>query len=235
MLKAYIVEDEIKAVELLQSYLQKIDFLELIGTARNPMKAFTFLEQNQVDVLFLDINMPMLSGVELYKNLTQPPAVIFTTAYPEFAVEGFNLEAVDYLVKPITFPRFLQAAQRLLKRQQQTAPDELTPTNAFADLIYIKSGAITHKISWREVLYLEKDENYVIYHTSQKRILSRQTLTDLEKTFPSYICRIHKSYAVSLLHIQQIQRETALIGTKKLPIGRTYKSKLIERLERKNP
>ena len=234
MLKAYIVEDEIKAVELLRTYIHQIDFLELVGDARNPMTAFNYLQKENVDVLFLDINMPILSGVELYKSLRNPPQVIFTTAYPEYAVEGFNLEAVDYLLKPISFQRFLKASERLLKRNQEINISTPTAAPIFSDLVYVKSGTVTHKISWLEVLYLEKDENYVIYHTKEKRILSRQTLTDLEKAFPSYICRIHKSYAVSLLHIEQVQRESLMIEGKELPVGRTYKNDLMERMESMN-
>ena len=231
MLKTYIVEDEIKAVELLRSYIHQIDFLELVGDARNPMAAFNYLQENDVDVLFLDINMPILSGVELYKSLRNPPKVIFTTAYPEYAVEGFNLEAVDYLLKPISFPRFLKASERLIKRTQETQNSTSLESPKFSDLIYVKSGTVTHKILWNEVLYLEKDENYVVYHTKEKRILSRQTLTDLEKIFPDYICRIHKSFAVSLLHVHQLKRETLIVNEVNLPIGRTFKNDLMERLK----
>lgn len=226
MLKAFILDDEIKALELLKTYINQIDFLTLIGESRNPIKAFRHLQETDIDVLFLDINMPLLNGVELYKNMRKPPAVIFTTAYPEYAVEGFNLEAVDYLLKPIPFPRFLKACERLLKQKNTTTDPSITPTY-LSDIVYVKSGAITHKLFWKDILYLEKDENYVIYFTKEKRILSRQTLTDLEEIFPSYICRIHKSYAVSLLHIQQVEREfLTIVGNKTLAIGRTYKENL---------
>lgn len=231
MLKAYIVEDEIKAIELLEMYIERIDFLNLIGTTRNSMKAFSYLQANQVDILFLDINMPILSGIELFKSISQPPKVIFTTAYPEYAVEGFNLEAVDYLLKPISFPRFLKACERLLKQQKIDQPLDSTDSLYLSDIVYVKSGAITHKLSWKEVLYLEKDENYVIYHTKEQRILSRQTLSDLEEIFPSYICRIHKTYAVSLLHVHQLERESLSIHQKILPIGRTYKQRLAARIQ----
>lgn len=228
-LKAYIVDDEIKAVELVRTYIERIDFLDCCGDSRNPMRAFGFLKNNPIDVLFLDINMPLLSGVELYKSLEHPPAVIFTTAYPEFAVEGFNLEAVDYLLKPISFHRFLLATERLLKRKSINQPNLKSPS-LLADTLYVKSGATTYKLSWREILFLEKDENYVIYHTVEKRILSRQTLSDLETVFPSYFCRIHKSYAVSLLHIQEVEREFLKVNNQILKIGRTYRGELLKRL-----
>ncbi|MTI30811.1 LytR/AlgR family response regulator transcription factor [Xanthovirga aplysinae] len=229
MLKAYIIEDEAKAIDLLSSYIRKIDFLELKGSARDSLKAFNYLQENEVDILFLDINMPVLSGLELYKSISRPPQVIFTTAYPEYAVEGFNLEAVDYLLKPISFPRFLRACEKLLK-QQKNVTSPLEQHSDFSDIVYVKSGPITHKLSWKEILYLEKDENYVIFHTKEKRVLSRQTLTDLEEIFPNYILRIHKSYAISLLHIDQVEREFLKISCKELPIGRTYRIQLMEGL-----
>ena len=230
MLNALIVEDEIKAQELLQKYLRQIDFISLIGTLRDPLQAFPFLQEHQVDVLFLDINMPVLSGVELYGSLRNPPAVIFTTAHPEYAVEGFNLEAVDYLLKPITFPRFLKACEKLRKQQKTNSPTPYAHTTDFADIIYVKSGPITHKMSWKEIIYLEKDENYVIFHTAKKRILSRQTLSDLEDTFPHYFCRVHKSYAVSLLHVQQLERELIQMPGKTIPVGRTFRGRLLDGL-----
>ena len=231
MLKAYIVEDEFKAIELLKNYIAQIDFLELVGEARNPIKAFNYLQKNNVDVLFLDISMPILSGLELYKSISNPPSVIFTTAYPEYAIDGFELEAIDYLLKPIPFPRFLKACEKLLKQKKAEDLSIAKEVSDFEDIIYVKSGAITHKLSWREVRYIEKDENYVIYHTPKKRILSRQTLSDLEKIFPSYICRVHKSYAVSLLHLQQIERESLKIEDKIIPIGRTYRNDFMEKIK----
>ncbi|MFK8102900.1 MAG: LytR/AlgR family response regulator transcription factor [Saprospiraceae bacterium] len=232
MLKAMIIDDEIKAVELLRSYLDKIDFITLAKATRNPLKAFNYLQEHPVDVLFLDINMPILSGVELLKSIRQPPPVIFTTAYPEYAVEGFNLEAIDYLLKPISFPRFLKACEKLLKRRTlESNAVETKVAYEATNLVYVKSGKTTHKLNWKDILYLEKDENYVIYHTPQKRILSRQTLSDLVTIFPSHICRIHKSYAVSLLHLQQIERSSLTVNNTVLPIGRTYRENFVETLQ----
>lgn len=232
MFTAYIIEDEIRAIELLENYIQRIDYIQLLGTARHSLQAFHYLQEHAVDLIFLDINMPILSGLELYKNLQKPPKVIFTTAYPEYAVEGFNLQAVDYLLKPITFSRFLQACERWRQQQQKiSSVDSSIMTGQFADLIYVKSGVIMHKLSWRSILYLAKEDNYVTYRTLDKRILSRQTLSDLERTFPKYICRIHKSYAVSLLKINQLARDTVTIGEVQLPIGRTYREAFLKRID----
>lgn len=229
MLKAYILEDEIKAINLLQNYIEKIDFIEWFGFARNTKKAFHFLQNNKVDLLFLDINLQDASGIEFYKTLPNPPLVIFTTAYPNFAVQGFDLEAIDYLIKPIIFPRFLRACQRAVK-QQQFYQDVEKVASSDGNIVYIKSGTLLHKVFWKDILFLEKDENYVIYHTKEKRILSRQTLNDLEAAFPNYFARVHKSYAVSLLHIEHLSRDNIKIGKYNLPIGRTYKASFLERL-----
>lgn len=229
--RAYIVEDEAKAVDLISTYINRMPHMELVGVSRNAMKAFTFLQEHQIDLLFLDINMPILSGIELIKSLRNPPSVIFTTAYAEYAVEGFNLEAVDYLVKPISFPRFLKACERYKKLFYDSKSTHDKIDQLLADSVYVKSGPITHKLSWRDILYLEKDENYVVYHTASQRILSRQTMSELEGIFPSYICRIHKSYAVSLLHVDRFDRESLRISGHELPIGRTYRDGLLRSID----
>lgn len=230
MIRAFLVEDEPKALELLKNYLGRIPFMKIVGEARDPMNALEQLQQIKVDVLFLDINLPNLSGMEFYKSLSHPPKVIFTTAYPEFAVQGFDLEAVDYLIKPITFPRFLKACNRLNKNTVQESAKRTASIPSFSDLVYIKSGAVMHKLLWRDIQYLEKDENYVIYHTQDKKVLSRQSLSDLEEILPAYFVRIHKSYAVSLLHIQTMEREQVALPNCRLPVGNTYRQLLQERV-----
>jgi DNA-binding LytR/AlgR family response regulator len=230
---AYIIDDEPKAIALLENYIERIPFLNLLGTNRNPLKGFSFLQKQTVDVLFLDINMPNLSGLELYRSLDQPPMVIFTTAYPEFAVEGFNVEAIDYLVKPIYFSRFVKACNRIPKLHQLEKRPFANETSFLTDIIYIKSGTTTYKINWRDIYFLEKDENYIVYHQKEKRILSRQILSDLEELFPAYICRVHKSYAISLLHLQKLERGFAYVKNQKIPIGRSYKAQLMKALEKR--
>lgn len=223
-LRCIIVEDEILAIELLENYIKKIEFLELVAATRNPMGLSELLEKHEVDVLFMDINMPMLNGIELYKSLVNPPQVIFTTSYPNYAVEGFNLEAIDYLLKPITFPRFLKACHRLIKQQRMAAKQAHNNRTETPSFVYLKSGAITYKVNWQDVRYLEKDENYTIYQTKLKRILVRQTLSNATYLFPKYICRIHKSYAVSLLHVEQLWRDAVAVDGRKIPISRHYKA-----------
>jgi len=230
MLKAYIIEDEPRAIRLLEKYLDQIDFIELVGSARTPNSAMTFMNDYRVDVLFLDINLPEMSGIKFFKDLNHRPAVIFTTAYPEYAVEGFALDAVDYLLKPITYPRFLKACEKLRKYQHLKAIEKAEVDAAFSDLVYVKSGKTVHKLFWRDILYLEKDDNYVIYHLKDQRILSRQTLNKLELAFPNYVCRIHKSFAVSILHLEQSSREWVMIDGQELPVGRKFRKQFIDAL-----
>lgn len=232
MLKAFLIEDEPKALELLKNYLARIPFMEVAGEARDPMIALEQLQQIRADVLFLDINLPNLSGVEFYKSLNRPPKVIFTTAYPEFAVQGFELEAVDYLVKPITFPRFLKACNRIVKKSDVDSKEGTHSPPSFSDLVYIKSGPVMHKLLWRDIQYLEKDENYVVYHTQDKKVLSRQSLSDLEEILPPYFVRIHKSFAVSLLHVQTLEREQVTLSSGYLPVGHTYRRQLQDRIRK---
>ncbi len=233
MLKAFLIDDEPKALQLLANYIERIPFMELEGEARDPMVALEKLQKVDVDVIFLDINLPNLSGIEFYKSLDRPPAVIFTTAYPEFAVQGFELEALDYLVKPITFTRFLKACNRLAKNAKKEKEQDAPPGNhALTDLVYVKSGPVMHKLLWQDIQYLEKDENYVIYHTQDKKVLSRQSLSDLEHILPSYFVRIHKSYTVSLLHVQTMEREQVALSNCRLPVGNTYRQQLQERVRK---
>ena len=231
MVNAFIVEDEFQAIGLLKNYIGRIPELNCVGATKDPMQALISIQNEDIDLLFLDINLPGISGVELYKSLKNPPTVIFTTAYSEYAVQGFELEALDYLLKPITFPRFLKAYNRYLdinRKMMSPVEEELISPN---DMVFIKSGQTTFRLSWKSILYLEKSENYVIYHTAEKRVLSRQTLSDLELIFPDYFTRIHKSYAISLLHLDQIDYGEVKIGKAKLPIGRTYRNRFLEQLE----
>lgn len=181
MIKAYIIEDEPKAILLLKRYIKKVGDIDLVGFTRDPLDAYKFLQNNQIDLLFLDIHLPNLSGMEFYKSLNQQLNVVFITAHPEYAVDAFEQNAIDYLLKPLTFPRFLKTWNKIAKMKSISYSNEIDIRDIATEVVYIKSGSESHKILWRDILYLEKDENYVIYHLKIKKILSRQTLIDLEK------------------------------------------------------
>ncbi len=223
-----IIDDEPKAIDLLAYYISQVEFLKVEHTFRNPLKAFQYLTTHEVDLLFLDINMPKLSGIELFKNLKNAPDVIFTTAHPEFAVSGFDLDAIDYLLKPITFPRFLKATQKAQKTIVKKDAKESIP----ADPIYIKSGSMTHKLLWSDIAFLKKEENYITYYLMNgKRLLCRQTLSSMEKMFPSYVVRIHKSYAICMYNITSVGSDFLMINSTKIQIGRNFKNHFFHSFE----
>lgn len=227
-IKVVIIDDEPRAIDLLVHYTSQVDFLELKSTFCNPLKAFQYLSIEEVDLLFLDINMPNLSGLELFKNLKNAPDVIFTTAYPEYAINGFDLDAIDYLLKPITFSRFLKASQKVKKTIIKKEPPKTIP----ADLIYIKSGSTTHKLFWSDIAFLKKDENYVIYYLMNgQRLLCRQTLSNMEKVFPKYVLRIHKSYAICMYNISTVGSDYIITNHTKIQIGRKYKNSFFQCFE----
>lgn len=227
--KVVIIDDEPKAIDLIRHYVNQTDALTIAATFRDPFKAFHYLSTSEVDLVFLDINMPQLSGLDLLSNLKNKPNVIFTTAYAEYAINGFDLDAVDYLLKPISFSRFSTAIQKFLKRHNTpTVIDEIP-----SDPVYIKSGTKNYKFFWRDIILLEKSENYVIYHLMDgQRLLSRTTLGEVEKLFPSYMIRVHKSYAVGLHHIITVEANKIQVPDLEVPIGRKFKEIFHERYDR---
>jgi DNA-binding LytR/AlgR family response regulator len=234
-LKILLLDDEPRALDLLRGYAEQLPFLQVVAALRDPLQAVDFLQRESVDVLFLDINMPRLSGLELFKSLSNPPLAIFTTAYPEYAVQAFEVQALDYLVKPIAFPRFMQACLRAASacKIAMSAPsqDLSSPESRAMNIVFVKSGTTLHKLHWEEVLYLEKDENYVLYQTKHKKILCRQTLSDAAELAPDWFVRIHKSYVVSLRHIRKAERDQITLENDVfLPIGEAFRADLMEKI-----
>ena len=228
-----IVEDEPLALNLLNSHAEKTPELDLKGSFRSPINAMTFLQQNEVDLLFLDINMPDLNGIQLLKSLTTRPLVIFTTAYSKYALESYDWNAVDYLLKPIEFERFLKAvnkAQQILSAQN-IVPSSASPKHELG-FFFLKSGSKTHKVMPEDILYIEAAENYVCYVTQHKKILVQDRLNRLETSLPNHdFIRIHKSYIIALAHIDVMDRAWITIRDKRLPIGRAYREALVQRIE----
>lgn len=225
-----IIEDEPQAIKLIEHFISKVKDLELLATFRNPSKGLKFLDEQSVDLIFLDINMPELSGLELLEKLTDPPAVIFTTAYLEYAHHAFEIDAVDYLVKPISQERFSEAYRRFVDRRM--TPQEPKPklTSSSKDSIFIKSGTSIHQLDWKEILYINRDENYVCFHLPDRKILSRRSIGSLEPHFPDYFHRVHKSYAVSTLHVDRIMTQQVEIRDQLIPIGRSYREGFLKEI-----
>lgn len=239
ILKVLIVDDEFHARKLLSEYVSKLSFLELAGVSANVFEAMDILRKQKVDILLSDIQMPEITGVEFVRSLKKTPYIIFTTAYSEYAVESYELDVVDYLLKPIAFPRFLQAINKVVARKEDSLQNK--PSVVHVDLqiekkdddsIVVKSGYKFYKINYSDLLYVEGQREYVTFHTTKQRITTLYSLKDLEEKLPSsQFIRIHKSYIVAVKHIELIDKNILHIADKKLPIGGNYKDELMKRFE----
>jgi DNA-binding LytR/AlgR family response regulator len=214
-MRAIIVDDEPKAIQLLSGYLQHFEQFELAGTFRNGIKAMEFLQKEQIDVVFLDISMPHISGISLAKVIHSETQIVFTTAHAEFALESYDVYAVDYLLKPISFERFSEAIFKVMKRQVSPVQGEV--------ILQVKSGNEWHRIMASDVLYLEKDGNYMTWHTLKGTILSRYTISEALEILPSGFIQIHKSFIISLAEVEAFQKESISIKGKRIPIGATFR------------
>jgi DNA-binding LytR/AlgR family response regulator len=222
-MKCIIVDDEPLAIEILESYVARIDELELVGTFRNAIAAFTFLQQNHVDLIFLDIEMPKLSGIEFLKSLKHHPKVIITTAYRDYAIEGFELEVADYLLKPISFERFLKSIGK-------TVPATPASQESF---IYFKVDKKMVKTKIADILYIESIKDYVKVRTAEKEIVTQQKISYLDESLPrTQFLRVHRSFIVNLDHIDAYTATDVEIDKYKVPIGRNYKNDVMKVLSK---
>ncbi len=225
-LKCIIIDDEQPARLLIQDYVKKLDTLELIAQFSSPLQAFNLLAENNIDLIFLDIQMPDLSGLDFIKTLQNRPDIIFITAYSEYAVEGFELEVVDYLLKPVSFERFLRAVNRVLFNRQRIS--EIDSSSAY---IYIKADGQVHRVQKDNILFIEGLREYVTFHTVVQKIISLESLKNLEsQLFDDSFIRIHKSYIVNEKHISSHSGHFVYVGGKKIPIGTNYKEDVLKRL-----
>lgn len=222
-MKAIIVDDEPKAIQLIRSYLENFRSIELVATFRNGLKAFEYLHSNPVDLIFLDINMPHLSGISLSKMIGKNRHLIFTTAYSEYAVESYEVQAVDYLVKPISLERFTQSMSRLFSKIETEMP-------AMASMVLVKSGYKTHRIQIDDILYLEKEGNYITYHLKDEKIIVRESIPEsLERLGDNFI-QIHRSFVVHIDKVQAFDKESIDLENVKIPIGSTFQTEVLKRL-----
>ena len=227
-----IIDDEPAAIDVLKFHLSNIPFVVLKKTFRDPLDALEYLPHHKIDLIFLDINMPKLSGISLPKFLQNPPLIIFTTAYSEYALESYELKAVDYLLKPIEFNRLLQGvmkAQQVLKKNTKitTSVSENTP-DISEQSIFIKSGSEFHQLFIQNIKYIESDSNYVTFYTDKRPILARYKLSEVLELLPKeYFTRIHRSYIVALKHIETVKKRCVIINDKEIPISSNYREKFI--------
>ncbi|MBY5958626.1 LytTR family DNA-binding domain-containing protein [Membranicola marinus] len=233
-----VVDDEEPARRLIENYINRLPNLHLVGKCANPLSAIEVMQEHQVDLMFLDIQMPELTGVEFLKTMTTRPLVIFTTAYKEYALEGYELDVVDYLLKPFRFERFVQAvhkAMHILKPKVgaavNLAGDGPAEKQESKDYLLVKSDFKVYRIFFRDIQYIESMKEYVAYHTPEGRTLSLGSLKSLEEELPAdQFIRIHKSYIVSKAKVSALDGNQVQVGNQKLPIGSSYRKAVIEAL-----
>ena len=223
-----IVEDEIPAQKILKSFIAKIPSIKLIGTFKAAIEANTFLNNNTVDLVFLDINLPDMSGLDFIRTIKNPPAIIMTTAYPEYAVNSFELDTiVDYLVKPFSFDRFLKAINKAKNRLESSK----IPIEENDETIFLNVDKTHHKIVLNSILYIESDRNYITVATEDQRLSYIDSLKNWALKLPeSQFIQVHKSFIVNSKFVDKISGNTLFIKTNKIPIGRTYKHELLNKL-----
>ena len=233
MIKCVTIDDEPLARECIENYIREVDFLEFVGTGNNPLQLNTLLGKTEVDLIFLDIQMPIMNGIEFLKMTANPPMVIITTAYPSYALESFQLDVLDYLLKPITFNRFFKAVSKardyhqLITGSAQTIDQPKTE----ADYFFIKCDYKYERIYFDDVLYIQGLQNYVTIFTTKGKYITMLSLKNVEENLDkqSFI-RVHKSYIISIPKIEAIENNEVCIQSFRIPISRNYRDEVIDRV-----
>ncbi len=233
-LKCLIVDDEPLAIKLMQRHVEQMPGLDLVATFQNPLEAYAFLKNESIDLVFLDIQMPVLTGLDFVKSLHNPPAIIFTTAYRNYAVESYELDVVDYLVKPISFNRFFQAVNKFTNQRNAEIPvatsspisDTSSPSH-----IYVNANKKHIKVNFEEILYVESIKDYVRIHTVHNSIMTKDKISEFEKKLSDDFLRIHRSFIVNTQKITAFTAQDVEIGEREIPIGGSYKELVYRRLK----
>ncbi len=227
-LKCVIIDDEPIARKVLQEFVEEIDWLELAGQAENPLKAMALLNAGDIDILFLDINMPKINGIDFLKNSKTNASVIITTAYAEYAVESYGLNVVDYLLKPISFDRFLKACN---KARETRVPAAAQQHSKPSDHFFIKSNNQIEKVFYDDLLYAEAMLNYVMLYTTTRKLMVYVTIKSLEEQLPSAIfIKVHKSFIVNINKVKRIEGNVLDIGNEKIAISQSLREKVVSEI-----
>ena len=228
-MKCIIIEDQPPAQRILKKYIEDFGSLELVGTFGDAIKALDFLSHNEIDLIFLDIHLPKLSGMEFIKALQNPPNIILTTAFPNFALESYEFNVVDYLLKPFSFPRFIKAVSKISKN---TTSDALSSNQAKPSSIFIKTGYEHIKVNISDILFIKADDDYTEVFLEDAKYLCSETLKDwIENEFLTTMIRVHKSYIVNKTNIKKVSSTAILLESNhEIPIGRAYKENVLKAL-----
>lgn len=229
-IQCLLVDDEPPAIELLEKYASMVDQLEIVGTSHSAVNAFNLLKDRSIDLIFLDIRMPVLNGIDFIKTLANPPAIILTTAYREYALDGYDLNIIDYLLKPIAFDRFLKAVDRYCERTTAIITEK-PPSAEQAGYIFCNVNKTRHKVILSEILYIESLKDYVRVHLRHNTLVVKGNLGTFTKQLPSHqFIRIHRSYAVALSRINSYNQNEVTVEGHSLPIGLSYRDDFLKRI-----
>jgi DNA-binding LytR/AlgR family response regulator len=243
-LRCLAVDDEPLALDIIEDYIAKVPFLELVKRTENAIEAMQLVQEGQIDLVFLDVQMPELTGIQFLKIAGNKASYILTTAYSQYALESYDLNVADYLLKPIAFDRFYKAVEKVRNQQQKNA-DSAAPVQveqvpevaeeAIVDYIFVKTEHKIQKIELKDILYIEGLKDYISIYTKTERIITLQNMKKMEETLPkSNFIRVHKSYIIALDKIQSIERSRISINGNVIPVGDTYRDEFYKRIDKRN-
>lgn len=233
--RCVVIDDEPLAIELIENHIAQLEHLEVVGTFKNVLQAFDFIKRQPIDLLFLDIQMPMLNGIDFLRSASIVPKVILTTAYREYALEGYELNVVDYLLKPITFERFLKAVDKYYVLQTSRSPQTFAEDTGIMEknFIYVKADKKHIKLSFDDILYIESMKDYIKIRTSQETIIVKEKISEFQKLLPEHrFIRVHRSYLVNTNKITAYTQYDVEINNLEIPIGGMYKQNVLNLLGR---
>lgn len=228
MIKCLAIDDEPLALDVLEDFIAKVPFLKLVKACTSAMEAVEILHKEDIQLLFLDIQMPQVSGVQFLKSLNYHPKVIFTTAYSDYALEGFNLDAVDYLLKPFTFERFLKAVNKAFQQINMQAKDK--EVTAEKEYMFVKSGYDTVKVKFGDIRIIEGLKDYVKIHTTDKTVIALMSMKALEDSLPDNFIRVHRSFIIDFERVTLVKKRKVFINEAEVPIGEVYRDAFMKRL-----
>jgi DNA-binding LytR/AlgR family response regulator len=229
-LNCLIIDDEPFARKGLEDYVREIDFLHCVASCENPLKAATYLNEGKIDLMYLDIQMPKINGIDFLKTLKNPPLTIFTTAFSDYALEGYSLDVIDYLLKPITFERFLKASQKAVEFSQLKGRIEASTAPA-VDYFFVRCDRKFEKVFFRDVSYVEGMQNYAVIHIGDKKLITYITLTSLEKQLPGdQFLKVHKSFLINIPHVKALEGDEIIMENARVPISRSLREQVVQRI-----
>ncbi|HTH58037.1 MAG TPA: response regulator, partial [Cyclobacteriaceae bacterium] len=229
-LQCLIIDDEPLARKGLEEHVREIDFLQCVAACENALKASLYLNEQKIDLIYLDIHMPKVSGIEFLKSLKHPPLTIFTTAYSNYALEGYTLDVIDYLVKPITFERFLKASQKALEFSLLKSRAE-NSTAPVVDYFFVRCDRKFEKVFFQDVSHVEAMQNYAIIHVGDRKLISYITLTSIENQLPKdQFLKVHKSFLISIPHVKAIEKDEIILEHARIPISRSLREQVVQQI-----